>query len=279
MITGVGPYQVCTSLVIVENTHNFGGGTVQSARRDPSRARGDPRARRRDAPRRGATLQRPRRLRRAGQRLRPGVRHRLDLPQQRPRRPGRQRPRRLGRGHGRVADLAQALRRRHAPGRDPRRRRRRRRSAHAEHWITMLQVRCSPGLLESYCPELPPLRWSRHALRAEPSEEASRFASGAGLVVTPSTKRTSPPYWRTAATFASGAEPVSRVLCAPGLACRDPARLAWLPALAAATPASSASRDRPRIMCVAPRALNDPVSWRFSAFRSFALQRVAQLSG
>ena len=29
MITGVGPYQVCTSLVIVENTHNFGGGTVQ----------------------------------------------------------------------------------------------------------------------------------------------------------------------------------------------------------------------------------------------------------
>ena len=30
MITGVGPYQVCTALVIVENTHNFGGGTVQS---------------------------------------------------------------------------------------------------------------------------------------------------------------------------------------------------------------------------------------------------------
>jgi len=30
MVTGVGPYQVCTSLVIVENTHNFGGGTVQS---------------------------------------------------------------------------------------------------------------------------------------------------------------------------------------------------------------------------------------------------------
>jgi threonine aldolase len=30
MITGVGPYQVSTSLVVVENTHNFGGGTVQS---------------------------------------------------------------------------------------------------------------------------------------------------------------------------------------------------------------------------------------------------------
>ena len=27
--TGVGPYQVTTSLVVVENTHNFGGGTVQ----------------------------------------------------------------------------------------------------------------------------------------------------------------------------------------------------------------------------------------------------------
>lgn len=26
---GVGPYQVCSSLVAVENTHNFGGGTVQ----------------------------------------------------------------------------------------------------------------------------------------------------------------------------------------------------------------------------------------------------------
>ena len=27
--TGVGPYQVCSALVVVENTHNFGGGTVQ----------------------------------------------------------------------------------------------------------------------------------------------------------------------------------------------------------------------------------------------------------
>jgi threonine aldolase len=30
MVTGAGPYQVCTALVVVENTHNFGGGTVQS---------------------------------------------------------------------------------------------------------------------------------------------------------------------------------------------------------------------------------------------------------
>jgi threonine aldolase len=28
-VTGAGPYQVCTALVVVENTHNFGGGTVQ----------------------------------------------------------------------------------------------------------------------------------------------------------------------------------------------------------------------------------------------------------
>ncbi|MDN5790821.1 MAG: beta-eliminating lyase-related protein [Micrococcales bacterium] len=30
MVTGAGPYQVGTALVLVENTHNFGGGTVQS---------------------------------------------------------------------------------------------------------------------------------------------------------------------------------------------------------------------------------------------------------
>jgi threonine aldolase len=30
MVTGVGPYQVCTGVVVVENTHNFGGGTIQS---------------------------------------------------------------------------------------------------------------------------------------------------------------------------------------------------------------------------------------------------------
>lgn len=30
MITGAGVYQVNTSLVVIENTHNFGGGTVQS---------------------------------------------------------------------------------------------------------------------------------------------------------------------------------------------------------------------------------------------------------
>lgn len=45
MITGVGPYQVCTAVLVVENTHNFGGGTVQSLdevrrARELTRARG-----------------------------------------------------------------------------------------------------------------------------------------------------------------------------------------------------------------------------------------------
>jgi threonine aldolase len=30
MVTGAGPYQVNSALLVVENTHNFGGGTVQS---------------------------------------------------------------------------------------------------------------------------------------------------------------------------------------------------------------------------------------------------------
>jgi len=45
MITGAGPYQVGTSLVVIENTHNFGGGTVQPIEairevRSASRGRG-----------------------------------------------------------------------------------------------------------------------------------------------------------------------------------------------------------------------------------------------
>ena len=35
MITGAGAYQVDTALVVVENTHNFGGGTVQPLDADP----------------------------------------------------------------------------------------------------------------------------------------------------------------------------------------------------------------------------------------------------
>ena len=39
-----GAYQVSTRLVVVENTHNFGGGTIQPLRRRPAAAGGDPRA-------------------------------------------------------------------------------------------------------------------------------------------------------------------------------------------------------------------------------------------
>ena len=123
MITGVGPYQVCTSLVIVENTHNFGGGTVQPLERDPSRARDHARAGRRDAPRRGPPLQRPRRLRGAGRATTAASSTPCRCASARASGAGRQRPRRLGRRDGRVAHLAQALRRRHASGRDPRCRR------------------------------------------------------------------------------------------------------------------------------------------------------------
>ena len=62
VVTGVGPYQVCTSLVCVENTHNFGGGTVQplaalrAVRAATEREGGG------DAPRRGPAVERARRL-------------------------------------------------------------------------------------------------------------------------------------------------------------------------------------------------------------------------
>ena len=41
---------------------------------------------------------------------------------------------------------------------------------------------------------------------------------------------------------------------------------AWLPALAATTPRPSWSRERRPILWKTPRTLNDPVSWRHSAF-------------
>ena len=44
-VTGAGPYQVCTALVVVENTHNFGGGTVQPIEAIRAAARRRPEAR------------------------------------------------------------------------------------------------------------------------------------------------------------------------------------------------------------------------------------------
>ena len=45
---------------------------------------------------------------------------------------------------------------------------------------------------------------------------------------------------------------------------------AWLPALAATTPAASSASDSRLIAFVAPRALNEPVTWRFSALSAHA---------
>ena len=87
--TGVGPYQVETALVVLENTHNFGGGTVQPIDairevRAATQAR-----RRRDAPRRRAALERARGVGGLAARLRHPVRHGERLPVQGPGRAGR----------------------------------------------------------------------------------------------------------------------------------------------------------------------------------------------
>ena len=115
-VTGAGPYQVCTALVVVENTHNFGGGTVQPieairAVRAGTREPGHP-----DAPGRRAAVERACGERGAACRLRAGVRHCVGVPEQRAWRTGRLGSRRPGRRHGRGPGVAQAVRRGHAPG-------------------------------------------------------------------------------------------------------------------------------------------------------------------
>ena len=110
--TGVGPYQVETALVVLENTHNFGGGTVQPIEairevRTATAAVGV--AMHLD----GARLWNAHVASRGrAARLRHPVRHRERLPVQGPRRAGRLGARRLGRADGGGAGLAQALRRR-----------------------------------------------------------------------------------------------------------------------------------------------------------------------
>ena len=110
MITGAGAYQVNTALVVVENTHNFGGGTVQSIdeirllRKDAQDAGADP-------PRRRAALERPRGVRGGAGRLRARVRHGLGMPQQGPRGAGGLGAGRVRGRDGRGADLAEAVRR------------------------------------------------------------------------------------------------------------------------------------------------------------------------
>ena len=67
-----GPYLVSTAAVAVENTHNFGGGTVQPVDELRTLREGSRRSRHRRAPRRRAALERARRHRRpAGRRTAP----------------------------------------------------------------------------------------------------------------------------------------------------------------------------------------------------------------
>ena len=56
-----GPYLVSTAAIAVENTHNFGGGTVQPPTSSARCSRAGPRARPRPAPGRGPAVERPRR--------------------------------------------------------------------------------------------------------------------------------------------------------------------------------------------------------------------------
>ena len=94
-----------------------------------------------------------------------------------------------------------------------------------------------------------------------PSSSASRFASVPASSKPPSTRRTSPPYWRTAATFASGAPAgITSTARAPASRAAHDTACAWFPALAATTPHSRASSESWAIVLVAPRALKDPVS-------------------
>ena len=117
-----GPYLVSTAAVAVENTHNFGGGTVQPLDELRAAARGHRRRRRRAAPRRRPPLERPRRERRRRCRRTASCSTRVSVC--------------LSKGLGapvgsllvssaeRVAaarGVAQAARRRDAPGRHPRR--------------------------------------------------------------------------------------------------------------------------------------------------------------
>ena len=100
-----GPTVVHRGSSSVENTHNFGGGTVQPLEADPRRcARRPASRRRRHAPRRRPALERPRRHRRRRSRDYGAQFDTVSgLPVQGPRRAGRLGARRLGRRDGRGA--------------------------------------------------------------------------------------------------------------------------------------------------------------------------------
>src|SRR2546426_2733096 len=55
--------------------------------------------------------------------------------------------------------------------------------------------------------------------------------------------------------------------CAPTSRAAQATAWSWLPALAATTPAARSSAVNDEMRLYAPRILNEPVRWRFSAFR------------
>ena len=121
---------------------------------------------------------------------------------------------------------------------------------------------------------------SRHHVglveRVHDGHAPRRRASCVGLVrwprrSRPPPARTSPPYWRTAATLASGAPAgiTSTVATLPSARRREGHRLRVVAGAGRHHARRSArARTGRAIMFVAPRALNEPVSWRFSAFSS-----------
>ena len=115
-----GPHLVSTAAVVVENTHNFGGGTVQPLETVRRLRDSHQRGGRTDAPRWRPAVECPRGNRDTTVVVRRTLRHRLGVPVQGPRRADRLGARVIGRAHRRGARLAQADGRRDAPGRHPR---------------------------------------------------------------------------------------------------------------------------------------------------------------
>ncbi len=116
-------YKSDVGLVVLENTHNLGGGTVQRVEEVRSRRRRRARVRLPRPRGRGADLERGGRAGRLARGARRGRGHRHGLPVQGPVRPGRLRPGLLARAHRGSEGRAQAPGRRDAPGRRARRRR------------------------------------------------------------------------------------------------------------------------------------------------------------
>ena len=100
-------------------------------------------------------------------------------------------------------------------------------------------------------------------LSATYAAAASSASSSAGPV-----SSMSAPYVRVASTFAIGASCGMKIRAfAPTSRAAHATACPWLPALAATTPAARSAALSVEMRLYAPRILNEPVRWRFSAFR------------